>query len=274
VQECPQPPPGPTSHAGGAGTGAPTGRSRSLAIGRAVRGSRPDQCVDHCPCLPVFFSWLHFRQPRRQEPHVAAHSSDHRIGSGLRPRDRRAARSSEPDIRCGRTSRGRAVPASVRYLRPTARRSLRCAVQVLPWHRCGQTSGSAPLAPIKSWPWPSRKASGRRGLPPYEVVQIDALMFVNGSDDVSGRQPFLGLWRCSGRGCCWVADRTGMGRSGVEGKLLLGHAQQVRVGPGTADESLAGQQVRQPTRGSGRPRSIGVSRRGGGGGRPRGRRSV
>ena len=45
-----------------------------------------------------------------------------------------------------------------------------------------------------------------------------------------------------------------MGRSGVEGKLLLGHAQQVRVGPGTADESLAGQQVRQPTRGSGRPR--------------------
>jgi hypothetical protein len=84
VQECPQPPPGPTSHAGRAGTGAPTDRSRSLAIGRAVRGSRPDQCVDHCPCLPVFFSWLHFRQPRRQEPHVAAHSSDHRIGSGLR----------------------------------------------------------------------------------------------------------------------------------------------------------------------------------------------
>jgi hypothetical protein len=89
VQECPQPPPGPTSHAGGAGTGAPTDRSRSLAIGRAVRGSRPDKCVDHCPCLPVFLSWLHFRQPRRQEPHVAAHSSDHRIGSGLRLRDRR-----------------------------------------------------------------------------------------------------------------------------------------------------------------------------------------
>lgn len=40
-------------------------------------------------CLPVFFSWLHFREQRRQEPHVAAHSSDHRIGSGLRPRDRR-----------------------------------------------------------------------------------------------------------------------------------------------------------------------------------------
>ena len=89
MQECPQPPPGPTSHAGRARTGAPTDRSRSLAIGRAVRGSQPDQSVDHRPCLPVFFRWLHFRQPRRQQPHVAAHSSDHRIGSGLRPRDRR-----------------------------------------------------------------------------------------------------------------------------------------------------------------------------------------
>ena len=89
VQECPPPPPGPTSHAGRARTGAPAGRSGSLAAGRAVRGSRPDQCVDHRPCLPVFFRWLHFRQPRRQQPHVAAHSSDHRIGSGLRPRDRR-----------------------------------------------------------------------------------------------------------------------------------------------------------------------------------------
>ena len=47
------------------------------------------QPVDHRLCLPVFFRWLHFRQPRRQQPHVAAHSSDHRIGSGLRPRDRR-----------------------------------------------------------------------------------------------------------------------------------------------------------------------------------------
>src|SRR5689334_23930943 len=86
VQECPQPPPGPTSHAGRARTGAPTDRSRSLAIGRAVRGSQPGQSVDHRPCLPVFFRWLHFRQPRRQQPHVAAHSSDHRIGSGLSPR--------------------------------------------------------------------------------------------------------------------------------------------------------------------------------------------
>jgi hypothetical protein len=89
VQECPQPPPGPTSHAGRGRTGAPTDRSRSLAIGRAVRGSQPGQSVDHRLCLPVFFRWLHFRQPRRQQPHVAAHSSDHRIGSGLRARDRR-----------------------------------------------------------------------------------------------------------------------------------------------------------------------------------------
>ena len=84
MQECPQPPPGPMSHAGRARTGVPTDPSRSPPIGRAVRGSRPDQCVDHRLCLPVFFSWLHLRQPRRQQPHVAAHSSDHRIGSGLR----------------------------------------------------------------------------------------------------------------------------------------------------------------------------------------------
>ena len=64
-------------------------RLRLRSVGAPVRGSQPGQSVDHRPCLPVFFRWLHFRQPRRQEPHVAAHSSDHRIGSGLRPRDRR-----------------------------------------------------------------------------------------------------------------------------------------------------------------------------------------
>ena len=96
MQECPQPPPGPTSHAGGAETDAPAGRSRSLAIGRAARGSRRDQRVGHCPCLPVFFSWLHFRQPRRQEPHVAAHSSDHRIGLDQVSDPGIAARLSEP----------------------------------------------------------------------------------------------------------------------------------------------------------------------------------
>lgn len=66
------------------------------------------------------------------------------------------------------------------------------------------------------------------------------------------------------------------GPLGVEGKLLLGHAQQVgELRPGTAGESLAGQQVRQPIRGSGRPRGWCVSQRAcAGAGRPRGRRSV
>src|SRR6202042_3002397 len=63
VQECPQPPPGPTSHAGRARTGAPTDPSRSLAIGRAVRGSRPDQRVDHRPCLPVSSAGSTFASP-------------------------------------------------------------------------------------------------------------------------------------------------------------------------------------------------------------------
>ena len=40
----------------------------------------------------------------------------------------------------------------------------------------------------------------------------------------------------------------------MEGKLLLGHAQQVCGAPGTAGGSFAGQQVRQPISGPGRPR--------------------
>jgi hypothetical protein len=46
--------------------------------------------------------------------------------------------------------------------------------------------------------------------------------------------------------------------AGVEGRLLLGHVQQVRkFGPGTADGSFEGQQgSRQPIIGSGRPRGL------------------
>jgi hypothetical protein len=48
----------------------------------------------------------------------------------------------------------------------------------------------------------------------------------------------------SGRLCCWGGqDREGP--LGVEGRLLLGHVQQVRkIRPGTADGSFEGQQVR------------------------------
>ena len=58
---------------------------------------------------------------------------------------------------------------------------------------------------------------------------------------------------------CWVADKTGMGH---EGRLLLGHAQQVRMEvPGAADGSLEGQhlEVRQPISGSGRPGGSGLA---------------
>jgi hypothetical protein len=44
----------------------------------------------------------------------------------------------------------------------------------------------------------------------------------------------------------------------VEGKLLLGHAQQVCGAPGTVGGSFAGQQVRQPIFGPGRPRECGL----------------
>jgi hypothetical protein len=39
------------------------------------------------------------------------------------------------------------------------------------------------------------------------------------------------------------ADRTGKGRSGVEGKLLSGHVASKVVGPGTAGVSFEGQHV-------------------------------
>lgn len=65
-----------------------------------------------------------------------------------------AARSSEPDIRCGRTSRGRAVPASVRYLRQQ------------PAARC--------VAPSKCCPG---TAVGRHRICPTGAHQVMALAF-------------------------------------------------------------------------------------------------
>ena len=65
-------------------------RPQSKSGHRSRRSGKPAGSVCRSSPLPsCVFSWLHFRQPRRQQPHVAAHSSDHRIGSGLRPRDRR-----------------------------------------------------------------------------------------------------------------------------------------------------------------------------------------
>ena len=64
------------------------------------------------------------------------------------------------------------------------------------------------------------------------------------------------------------ADRTGMGRSLAEGRLLSGHEVSWRRGPGTAGRSLAGQHgVRQPNIGPGRPGGWGVSLRGAADGR-------
>ena len=55
------------------------------------------------------------------------------------------------------------------------------------------------------------------------------------------RVALLGLGWCAGRGC-WVCGQDRDGPLRVEGKLLLGHAQQVRWGPGAADESFEGKQ--------------------------------
>jgi hypothetical protein len=72
---------------------------------------------------------------------------------------------------------------------------------------------------------------------------------------------FSGFWavRPGNSAAVLGADKTGMSHSDMEGKLLLGHAQQVCGAPGTAGGSFAGQQVRQPIFGPGRPRECALS---------------
>jgi hypothetical protein len=45
-------------------------------------------------------------------------------------------------------------------------------------------------------------------------------------------------------GCCWVADKTGMGRSRWSASSYEVTPSRLKVRPGTADESFEGQQVR------------------------------
>jgi hypothetical protein len=58
------------------------------------------------------------------------------------------------------------------------------------------------------------------------LCQHDALMFVKGAPR-HFRSRFWGSEKDAERAVCWVADKTGKVHSG-EGKLLLGHTQQVR----------------------------------------------
>jgi hypothetical protein len=75
----------------------------------------------------------------------------------------------------------------------------------------------------------------------YRPGQIDAPMVVKGLSD----NFFVLILVTLGKGLQIALLGCGQDREGslrVEGKLLLGHTQQVRRGPGTADESFAGQQ--------------------------------
>src|SRR6266487_4606202 len=89
----------------------------------------------------------------------------------------------------------------------------------------------------------------------------DALMFVKGVG-----------WRFGGHGSGvvgWCSDRVVAGLRTRQGwasvmarKLLLGHASRSEMRPGTADESLAGQQVRgSRISGQAVPGDLSVSRR-------------
>jgi hypothetical protein len=78
----------------------------------------------------------------------------------------------------------------------------------------------------------------------FTRILPDALMFVKRRVPLFRWPHFLGPVLCSDR----VIAGCGQDREGpllTEGRLLLGHVQQVReIGQGTAGGSLAGQQVR------------------------------
>ena len=57
---------------------------------------------------------------------------------------------------------------------------------------------------------------------------------------VKGSADFLGSFGWSGVGC-WVADKTGTGRSGGGQALIRSRLFSRQAGPGTADESFEGQ---------------------------------
>jgi hypothetical protein len=90
------------------------------------------------------------------------------------------------------------------------------------------------------------------------------------------RDSFPGLKGMGARAGCWIADKTGRGRSPGGGQALIRSrpAGQVMAGDGRRIVRRPARS-RQPIIGSGRPRSRRVSRRWrAGGGRPRGRRSA
>ena len=105
--------------------------------------------------------------------------------------------------------------------------------------------------------------------------QIDALMFVKGVGWRFGSHGSGVVGWCSDRVVAGLRTRQGWA-SVMARKLLLGHASRSEMRPGTADESLAGQQVRgSRISGQAVPGDLGVSRRPGGGeGRPPGRRNA
>ena len=76
-----------------------------------------------------------------------------------------------------------------------------------------------------------------------QFAQIDALMFVKGSDGVLAVTVLGVVGWCSDRVIAGLRTRQGWA-SVMARKLLLGHASRSEMRPGMADESLAGQQVR------------------------------
>jgi hypothetical protein len=102
---------------------------------------------------------------------------------------------------------------------------------------------------------PSQWVSSHRAPPPCEIAPNDAPMFVNGSDDVFvfNLREFR-EW-CSG-GCCCVRTRQGRATPGGAQALIRSRGQRVMVWTGGGRQIVRRPaRVRQPIRGSGRPRS-------------------
>ena len=148
----------------------------------------------------------------------------------------------------------------------SARRSVICSA------RCSALVRDRPMVVMTlRWPRRSRMSQVRPGGCARVLVEPVSI-----STLTAGMACFLGFsGRCSGR-FCWDADKTGTGRSGVEGKLLLGHAAS-RQADGAGDGRRI---VRRPAGAAAdyrvrpSPGQVGVSGRRGGGGSSRGRRTL
>ena len=105
------------------------------------------------------------------------------------------------------------------------------------------TIGICPVTVTKSTLRLSQRVIEFAGRRAARSARNDALMFVKGLGGAFRGCSSGGEVMCR-TGCCWVADKTGMGRSRWSASSYEVTPSRLKVRPGTADESFEGQQVR------------------------------